>query len=130
MNYDSVLGYFQGDSIVHANGRYKLDLTCHCTDVCDFYFQQTQLMKILNNHSFHLVMILKFKNGQVAQWVQISFDFVFDFCTPFLDTIDHSSHVLFLILVLRKYKKYYIIFVYILQGKMGMTEKKERKSRN
>ena len=30
-NYDSVLGYFQGDLIVHADGRYKLDLTCHCT---------------------------------------------------------------------------------------------------
>ena len=30
-NYDSVLDYFQGDLIVHADGRYKLDLTCHCT---------------------------------------------------------------------------------------------------
>ena len=30
-----------------------------------------------------------------------------------------------------KIRKYYIIFVYILQGKMGKTEKKtERKSRN
>ena len=60
-NYDSVLDYFQGDLIVHANGRYKLDLTCHCTDVCGFYFQQTPLMKILNTHSFRLVTILKLK---------------------------------------------------------------------
>ena len=29
-----------------------------------------------------------------------------------------------------KIQKYYIIFVYILEGKMGKKEKKERKSRN
>ena len=29
-----------------------------------------------------------------------------------------------------KLQKYYVIFVYILQGKMGMTEKTERKSHN
>ena len=29
-----------------------------------------------------------------------------------------------------KIRKYYVIFVYILQGKIGKTEKTERKSRN
>ena len=34
-------------------------------------------------------------------------------------------------LLATKLRKYYVIFVYILQGKMGKTEKKsERKSRN
>ena len=33
-------------------------------------------------------------------------------------------------LLATKLQKYYIIFVYILQGKMGKTEKMERKSRN
>ena len=64
MNDDSELGYYlQGDSVVHANGRYKLDLTCHCIDVCDFDFQQTQLMKILNTRLFRSVMILRLQNG-------------------------------------------------------------------
>ena len=46
-----------------------------------------------------------------------------------------SSHFSFLVLVtfgdeVTKIQKYYVTFVYILQGKMGKTEKKERKSRN
>ena len=46
-----------------------------------------------------------------------------------------SFHFSYLILVtfgdeVTKIWKYYVIFVYILQGKMGKTEKKERKSRN
>ena len=44
----------------------------------------------------------------------------------------HSSHFLLLILVtfadeVTKLQKYYVIFVYILQGKMGKTEKTEKK---
>ena len=45
----------------------------------------------------------------------------------------YSSHYLFLVTFgdeVTKIQKYFVIFVYILQGKMGKTEKTERKSRN
>ena len=64
-------------------------------------------------------------NNVTAQWPlghwRVGSDNNVSFCFSFLVTFGEE---------VTKIWKYYVIFVYILQGKMGKTEKKERKSRS
>ena len=72
-----------------------------------------------------VIMLIKYRKYlfvSILTWEMLGLCFVHPiFCFWFLVTFGNE---------VTKIRKYYVIFVYILQGKMGKTEKKERKSRN
>ena len=49
------------------------------------------------------------------------------FCDNDEDYLRQEEHFWFLVTLATKLQKYYVIFVYIVQGKMGKTEKNGKK---